>query len=77
MNSLIITDELWTDEVPQKEGTYLWRGSETGTLTLVKVVYYPERWEYGMSWSAYYGIVGMRGRDVQLLKGFWIKLEEE
>lgn len=77
MNSLIIPDKLWTDEVPQKEGKYLWKGSLSNSLTLLEVVYYPEKYEYGLAWSSYYGIVGMRGRNAQQLKGMWIKLEEE
>ena len=77
MDSLIIPDKLWTDEVPQEEGDYLWRRSLSDPFLLLEVAYYPEKYEYGLAWPAYYGIVEYGKRNVEQLKGMWIKLEEQ
>lgn len=76
MNKLIISNELWSKEIPKEEGTYLFKGELLSNIGILTVAFYPERYEYGCRWQSYYGILEHRGRNVQNLKGRWIKIEE-
>ena len=77
MNKLIISNELWSKEFPREEGTYLFKGELLSNIDILTVAFYPERYEYGCRWQAYYGILEYSNRNVQGLKGLWIKIEEQ
>lgn len=77
MNKLIINNDLWSKEIPCEEGKYLCKSDLYSATSLVTVVFYPEKCEYGMHWPSYYGILEYKGRNVKGLKRLWIKLEEQ
>lgn len=73
MGTVTISQELFSDEHPNEEGTYLWKNSMG--VELINVYYYKERHEYGIHWDSYYGIPSMGGRNIRNLLGSFLKIE--
>lgn len=60
---------------PKAEGTYLWIGEHSDSLSLITIKYNPPKDEYGLHWEGYYGVVEHRMRNVEQYKGLFLKLE--
>lgn len=73
MKTLVIFSDSFIEQHPCEEGSYLW-ASSTG-VDMIKVVYYPPKTEYGIRWEGYYGVPNFAQRDVQNLKGKFLKVE--
>lgn len=63
--------KLYQDRTPTAPGYYLWRGAFSGDISLLHVVLYPAKHEFGIYWEEYLGVVDHRGRNVNKLQGFF------
>ena len=72
---MLIQKDLFSSQYPKEEGTYLWIGDYSEELELILVKYYEPKAEYGMQWDGYFGVVGMRGRNVTQLSGKFLKID--
>lgn len=66
-------DVEYMNELPEEEGTYLWKSIDS--IQVIKVLYYPAKEEYGTRWNAYYGVSTFRGKHISQLKGKFVKIE--
>lgn len=72
---LEIKEDAWLDSLPEREGTYLYK-SCTG-LSIIRVVYYPSNFNYGIEWDGYFGVSTFRGKHVSRISGKFIEIKTE
>ena len=65
-----------TDEVPQEEGKFLYV-SDCGAIDVITLYLTDKRFDYGIEWDAYYGVVEYRGRNVKQLTGSFAKINKQ
>jgi len=73
MKDLIVNLDDFTEVHPTEPGIYMWAVGDS--LSLITVRRVPAKNEYGIKWESYLGVVEHRGRDVNFLKGKFIKLK--
>ena len=66
-----------SNKVPQKEGYYIWQSTmfkQVSQPEILHVVWYPPKFDYGMQWDGFWGILNYRGRNVGIFSrptDFW------
>lgn len=74
MQQVVLDKDFFTSTHPKEEGKFLWR-SDSDHLSLITVYKVPATSEYGLGWREYYAVAGHRGRNVEHLRGTFMKIE--